>query len=304
MTSIIDPAEANNTHVFSKADPSPTRTTLDLSTYGFKDAAILGRYEYSRAHPPLKEHSHGDMMEISFLERGEQTYLVNDEEFHMRGGDVFVTHPNELHGTGNYPEGKGVMFWLLIRIRPEADTVLDLPKSEGITLLEQLQCLPRIFRGERNIKDTLYRIFDVHGRNAGGLQVLNVRNLLIRFLLDIAHSARATAPQGISPEILEIMQHVKKNVTKNFLLEELASRVGLSVSRFKARFKDEVGIPPADYVSRQKVNEAMDMLQKTGMPITHVATRLGYSSSQYFATAFRRYTGKTPSQARREAYIT
>jgi two-component system response regulator YesN len=61
-------------------------------------------------------------------------------------------------------------------------------------------------------------------------------------------------------------------------------------------------VPPADYVSRQKVARATDLLRKTGMPVTQIATNLGYSSSQYFATAFRRYTGKTPSVARREAY--
>ena len=86
------------------------------------------------------------------------------------------------------------------------------------------------------------------------------------------------------------------------LVEDLASRVGLSVSRFKARFKETVGVPPADYMSRQKVAKAMDLLRKTGMPVTQIATSLGYASSQYFATAFRRYTGKTPSHARREAY--
>ena len=108
--------------------------------------------------------------------------------------------------------------------------------------------------------------------------------------------------QVISPEILEVMRYVCENLDCNYMLEDLAARVALSVSRFKVRFKEEVGVPPADYVARQKVSKAMDLLRKTGMPITQIATSLGYSSSQYFATAFRRYTGKTPSQARREAY--
>jgi AraC-like DNA-binding protein len=37
------------------------------------------------------------------------------------------------------------------------------------------------------------------------------------------------------------------------------------------------------------------------MPITMIATDLGYSSSQHFATAFRRDTGTTLSRLRRQA---
>jgi AraC-like DNA-binding protein len=195
-----------------------------------------------------------------------------------------------------------VMFWMLIRIESDTQTLLDLPRNEGAALINKLRNLPHHFRGHRSLKETLYRIFEVHGRNVGALQVLNVRNLLIRYLLDVAHSAEFEDQGQISPEILEVMRFVRENLDRNYMLEDLASRVALSVSRFKARFKEEVGVPPADYVARQKVSRAMDLLRKTGMPITQIATSLGYSSSQYFATAFRRYTGKTPSLARREAY--
>ena len=283
-------------------DPSPERTILDLRKSGFKDVLVVGRYEYTKAHPPLETHTHGPILEISYLERGEQTYIVHGEEYHMRGGDVFVTQPNEPHGTGPYPEGKGVMFWMLLRITPESETLLDLPHNEGMALIQKLSTLPNHFRGHRSLRETLYRLFEVHGRDAGPLQMLNIRNLLIRYLLDISHSAEFEDQSQISPEILEVMRYVRENLERNFMLDDLASRVGLSVSRFKARFKDEVGVPPADYVSRQKVAKAMDLLKKTGMPVTQIATSLGYSSSQYFSTAFRRYTGKTPSQARREAY--
>ena len=283
-------------------DPSPERTILDLRKSGFLDVAVVGRYEYSKAHPPLETHNHGPILEISFLERGEQTYVVDGKEFHMRGGDVFVTQPNQMHGTGPYPEGKGVMFWMLIRLLDNAETILDLPKKEGSVMVQQLRDLPHHFRGHRSLRETLYRLFEVHGRDAGPLQLLNVRNLLVRYLLDVIHSAEFEDQSQISPEILEVMRFVRENLERNFMLEDLASRVGLSVSRFKARFKEEVGVPPADYVSRQKVAKATDLLRKTGMPVTQIATSLGYSSSQYFATAFRRYTGKTPSVARREAY--
>lgn len=284
-------------------DASQERKILDLRKSGFKEVIVIGRYEYSRAHPPLETHNHGPLLEISFLERGEQTYVLDEEEYHMRGGEVFVTQPFQDHGTGPYPEGKGVMFWMLIRLLPEAKTILDLPEAEGAALIAKLKNLPPHFRAHRSLRQTLYRIFEAHGSSASSLKVLNIRNLLIRYLLDVVHSAASQNEGQISPEILDIMEFIKENLNENFMLEDLAERVNLSVSRFKARFKDEVGVPPADFVARQKVAKAMELLQTSGMPITQVAHSLGYSSSQYFATAFRRYTGKTPSRARRDAYI-
>ena len=82
-------------------------------------------------------------------------------------------------------------------------------------------------------------------------------------------------------------------------IRELARLCGLSVSRFKERFRDEVGVPPAEYLTRQKIEAAKSLLLAGDHSITDVAMDLGFSSSQYFATAFKRYTGRTPSEYRR-----
>jgi len=299
QTPAVNPSQSE----YVLVDTSPERNIIDLRKSGFNEVIVIGRYEYSRAHPPLETHNHGPLLEISFLERGEQTYMIEGEEYHMRGGDVFVTQPFQSHGSGTYPEGKGVMFWMLIRLPDHSRTLLDLPDIEGSALIDKLRTLPPHYRGHRSLRETLYRIFEVHSRDAGTLQVLNIRNLLIRYLLDVVHSAEFEDQARITPEIHDVMRYIKDNLEQNFMLDTLAARVNLSVSRFKARFKDEVGIPPADYVARQKVTRAMELLKQTGMPVTRIANSLGYSSSQYFATAFRRYTGKTPSAARREAYL-
>jgi AraC-like DNA-binding protein len=71
----------------------------------------------------------------------------------------------------------------------------------------------------------------------------------------------------------------------------------LSESRFKSRFKAEIGVPPAEYWLRQKIERATEMLKTRR--VTEVAHELGFSSSQYFATAFKRYTLMNPSRYRK-----
>jgi AraC-like DNA-binding protein len=81
-------------------------------------------------------------------------------------------------------------------------------------------------------------------------------------------------------------------------VEGIAEAVGLSPSWFKARFRREVGMPPAEYFLRRKVERALQLLANPSLTITRIAHRLGFSSSQHFAAVIRRYTGKTPKQCR------
>ncbi|HEY3377167.1 MAG TPA: helix-turn-helix transcriptional regulator, partial [Armatimonadota bacterium] len=76
-------------------------------------------------------------------------------------------------------------------------------------------------------------------------------------------------------------------------LDTLAELLNLSTSRFKAKFKLEVGIPPAEYIMRRRLDRAKTLLC-AGHSVTTTAYALGFPSSQYFATAFKRYTGQRP----------
>ena len=77
-------------------------------------------------------------------------------------------------------------------------------------------------------------------------------------------------------------------------MPHLARLVRLSPSRFKVRFLEEVGLPPREYVLRHKLGLAEQRLRR-GESVTSVAHELGFSSSQYFATVFRRFAGHAPS---------
>ena len=81
-------------------------------------------------------------------------------------------------------------------------------------------------------------------------------------------------------------------------LQALAELADLSMSRFKARFRSEIGIPPAEFIARRKVEKASELLLQSNLSITDIAMRLQFGTSQYFATVYKRYTGKSPSQVR------
>jgi AraC-like DNA-binding protein len=64
-------------------------------------------------------------------------------------------------------------------------------------------------------------------------------------------------------------------------------------------FRKQTGLPPHEYIIRQRVEHAKYMLVNTDMSITGIAYKLLFSSSQYFSTVFKRFTMVTPNQYRK-----
>ena len=284
-------------------NPSDERRIIDFRPLGVEDVAVLGRYSYSAAHAVLEEHDHGPWLEICYLEKGEQTYVVEGETFHLTGGDVFITRPHERHSTGDSREGKGVLFWSIIRLPKSDEPFLDLPACEGAALIDRLLHTPRrVFRGNESIRRALYRIVSTFDATEDSLRVANLRNLLLRFLLDVASASCNAGPQ-ISPCIKAIQQFVADHIDQPLSVTMLAQQAGLSESRFKARFKQEVGIPPADYVARVRIDRAKTLLTESQWPVTQISMQLGFTTTQYFATTFKRYTGQSPTDFRRASTL-
>jgi len=83
---------------------------------------------------------------------------------------------------------------------------------------------------------------------------------------------------------------------RKWTLEALAKVAGMSRSSFAVRFKDTVGEPAMDYLTRWRMIVASDRLANAGMPIAVVAPTVGYESESAFGAAFKRVMGYSPGQ--------
>ena len=83
---------------------------------------------------------------------------------------------------------------------------------------------------------------------------------------------------------------------RKWTLANLARVAGMSRSSFAVRFKDSVGEPAMDYLTRWRMMLAADRLANEGMPISLVAPTFGYESESAFGAAFKRTFGHSPKQ--------
>ena len=291
-------------------DPSQERRILDLRQLGFRDVQVLGCYDYTNAKAPLPFHDHGEMIEICHLASGQQFYRVENEEFLLNGGEVLVNYPHEQHGTGVQQEGRGTLYWLIIKPPRLRDPFLGILPGVSNRLWKMLTSLPkrhfRVMPETRKILDDVFALLESRlpfkrplseTKAEDILLGLNVKNYLLRYLLDLIEAAGKETLPSVSREIRLAVELIKKNDAEFQSMRAIAKAVFLSESCFKHRFKDEIGISPADYRLRHKIDLACRMLLE-GKSIIEIAYRLGFSSSQYFATVFRRYMGIAPAEYR------
>ncbi|MDN7908549.1 AraC family transcriptional regulator [Burkholderia diffusa] len=100
-------------------------------------------------------------------------------------------------------------------------------------------------------------------------------------------------PQPVSPAIGDVLRMVDASFAQPLNLDTLAAVAGLSVSRFTARFRSEVGLSPHRYLCLVRVRRAQDLL-RAGLAPSVVATEVGFFDQSHLCRHFRRVLGITP----------
>jgi AraC-like DNA-binding protein len=79
----------------------------------------------------------------------------------------------------------------------------------------------------------------------------------------------------------------------------LAREIGMSRSRFAARFQEVVGQGPLEYLTHWRMYQAAGCLADGKVPLASLAVSAGYRSDVAFSKAFKRWAGQSPSEYRR-----
>ena len=273
---------------------------MPLEKRGLGGITLLGRYHHASAQEGLAEHIHENAIEICFLVKGRQTYWLKEQKYRLKGGDVFMTLPKQRHGSGGDPQEKGILYWLWVT-KPRGNTLLGLPREQSTAILDSLQKIESPhFRGAWEMKADLDAITTLYAEPPTPLNAFALANRVGAFLKKVITCASEAAPKTDSRSFALIAQYIESNLTEALSIPRLAAKAGLSDARFKAWFKQEAGVPPGEYVLRAKVEEAQRRLRKKNATVTEIAYDLGFSSSQYFATVFKRFTLERPIDFRKD----
>lgn len=263
------------------------------SRLGLSELPYLGHDLWPRARPGgLPRHRHAQW-ELCWLARGRMTWEVEGERCELRGGDCFLTRPDERHGGIGGVQHPGELYWATVAI----DRLPGLAPRHARILRQGFARLSRRrFPGSAAVGAAFAELL-AEFRCADALAPLAARAALHRLLAAVLRAASAGQTAAVTPPVLRALELIEEALARPPRVAALAAAVGLGASRFHARFRAEVGCAPAEHIARRRVARAQELLRR-GQTITTVAAELGFASRGHFGAVFRRLTGQAPGRWR------
>ena len=165
----------------------------------------------------------------------------------------------------------------LIRL-PEPEKVINLFRE--LLRLEPAGGAPEELRFQMCILQLLQHLFEI---SAGNAETLPQRNL-----------------HGNNLALQRCAEYMRENYAEDLSLAALASMTHLSPAYYQKQFTALYGMSPGQYLISCRLNGAKLMLLEQETSLAEIAADCGFSSQSYFGKQFRRYTGLTPSEYRRQ----
>ena len=97
-----------------------------------------------------------------------------------------------------------------------------------------------------------------------------------------------------------IKEYIERNFEKQITLSSLASFANMSVTNFRREWKKRYGIPPLRYRDELRLHYAKEYLSSGYYTVSEIAERCGYDDVSYFVRFFKRKTGHTPGEIKKQ----
>jgi len=227
---------------------------------------------------------------INFTSKGEGTVFSGENAFDVSPGELLLFPPSVQH---YYHRKQNCASWFhrWIYFRPRAFWVDWLSWQEernGVYITRGLSA---------EVAAQLERLF-IDIEHSFKTDVPYHEDLAINLLEQLLIRCKTLQPdiinKRIDPRVIDIINYMTQNLSKDFSIDTLASHVCLSPSRLGHLFRDELGMTITQWRDDQRISRAKQLLVTTNYSINHIGRLIGYSDPLYFSRVFKRKAGVSP----------
>jgi len=254
-------------------------------------------------------------IEITFLETGSMSFSVEDDEFILTSDDFTITRPWQLHKVGNPNVGVGKLHWLILDVgvrHPHQDwkwpswVLLSKKDIEELSKMLRQNEQP-VWKVNAEMKRCFIKIAQLirNDRTAENESwVVIYINELLMHTLSLIKQGSFHFNESLTNSIRTaqiFINDLKKSYHEPWTLDSMAAHCGLGITRFVHYFRQLTNSSPMQYLNHLRVEAAAEQLTTNPKAtISQIGFDCGFSSSQYFATVFRRQFGCTPAGYREQ----
>ena len=244
-------------------------------------------------------HAHNSF-ELVFLLSGTNVYEFSGKALELSGGSFLVIPPRLRHrglynvrspstvcGVAFNPQSRHALH-LTPFVRGDLNWIAQQLNQESATVHKMSPEL-------RQVVWSLHQFLRKHAADrTRPLALPKLRLLACTAILEAARPSGETMQNDSNRVMTVVLQHMTEHCADPLQVDDFVRLSGYSRARFFQIFRQSTGMTPNDYLLRLRIAKAGQLLQQTTRPITEIAFKLGFSSSQYFCAVFRKYINLTP----------
>lgn len=117
---------------------------------------------------------------------------------------------------------------------------------------------------------------------------------------DQAQFVTRPVPLDEAARLSRLMDIVRAHPAEDWTLSSMAERAAMSVRTLQRQFRHSLGMSPVDWLVRERVEVARQLLETTGRGLAQVGSLAGFGSDESFRRHFRLATGVSPGAYRRQ----
>jgi AraC-like DNA-binding protein len=152
------------------------------------------------------------------------------------------------------------------------------------------------------MKDELVYIV-THAKNSP-LELIGHLYLFISALIDSSAKSENKPKSGIGDfYVHEAIAFIEQHYQDDISIEDIAAFCHLNRSYISKIFKTAMGIAPQDFLIGYRIKKSCELLNTSQLPIGDISAMVGYSNPLNFSRAFKRETGLSPRQWKKDRLI-
>lgn len=269
---------------------------------------IIERSVYIEGCLPLHGH---DFLEIFYIEKGKGWHILNDTRTPIEEGDLVFLSYHSVHTLE--PETENFT-WINLSFYPEfidKSLINEFNSNEII----RLSVFKSMFEDNtvtatsikiKNAKSEFAVIFkqmeeEYQEKKYGYVQILKYDLLIVltKIFRDMRDFSESSGVLSNNKIINSVIEELENNLSGEINLDTIAKKAYMSPKYFSRFFKQSVGITFMEFVHKQRINRACELLEQTDYSVADIMRGVGYSDGKSFYRLFKRYKGVTPNEYRK-----
>lgn len=269
---------------------TPMKYMMEKPYLSVSGLDFMGHAVFQKVMEPLDMHIHKNCVEIVFVMRGEQTYYVGDTRYRLVGGQCFISFMDQPHRSDDSGQGVGEIYWMQLNLSNTED-FLGFNRELSIeTTAKLLEIRRHVFQFDSTLRNLVKDTFQEFCKMGTTPMALSCLMHLVYLVIDRVHSESTAFNR-----FMELEKYIDAHLFENISIQDLSTACNFSVSTVQHKFREYYGRTPMEYISYKKINRSKELLL-SGKSVTETAMILGFNTSDYFSTVFRKFNGMSPTQ--------